>query len=167
MTLYVTSDTHFGHSNIIRYCNRPFRDVDEMDRVIARGWNNTVGHHDEIIHCGDFCWRSDRIGRFIRNLNGRKTFIRGNHDKYMKHTKDFFCMAGVGLMFIHTPENPMAKQWLEASPEHWVVHGHHHNNKKEYPFINPFTRTVNVSVELTDYKPVDVNYILEKIYAFK
>ncbi|MEJ7707010.1 MAG: hypothetical protein WKF82_06805 [Nocardioidaceae bacterium] len=53
MAVYFTSDTHFSHANIIRLCNRPFADVDEMDEAIIERWNATVTSADTVYHLGD------------------------------------------------------------------------------------------------------------------
>ena len=77
-----TSDTHFGHANIIRYTNRPYSDADEMNEDIIRIWNETVGVDDDVIIVGDFA-----LGKIadtlplVGFLNGHKTLICGNHDR--------------------------------------------------------------------------------------
>lgn len=53
--VFFTSDTHFYHGNIIRFCNRPFKDVEVMNETIISNWNNTVGQDDIVFHLGDFC----------------------------------------------------------------------------------------------------------------
>ena len=82
MTVYFTSDTHFGHANIIRYCDRPFATVEEMDEAMIANWNAVVGRGDEVWHLGDFGWWRDakRIRSIFSRLNGKKRLIIGNHD---------------------------------------------------------------------------------------
>ena len=53
--VFFTSDTHFNHTNIIRFCNRPFKDVSHMNETIISNWNRVVGHDDIVFHLGDFC----------------------------------------------------------------------------------------------------------------
>lgn len=53
--VFFTSDTHFNHANIIRFCNRPFKDVSHMNEAIISNWNRVVGPEDIVFHLGDFC----------------------------------------------------------------------------------------------------------------
>jgi calcineurin-like phosphoesterase family protein len=82
MTTFLISDTHFGHSAIIRMCNRPFADVREMDETMTANWNAVVRKDDSVIHLGDFAHRYDaaKLPKLFASLNGRKHLIKGNHD---------------------------------------------------------------------------------------
>ena len=82
MTRFWTSDLHFGHANIIRYCNRPFGDVDEMNRSLIQRWNDVVGNDDEVWVLGDVAMGriGDTLG-LIRQLHGTKILLAGNHDR--------------------------------------------------------------------------------------
>lgn len=78
---FFTSDTHFNHANIIRFCNRPFRNVEEMNEAIVANWNEVVGENDTVFHLGDFCLGgAAEWTRFLDRLNGRIYLILGNHD---------------------------------------------------------------------------------------
>lgn len=83
--VFVTADTHFGHKNIISYCNRPFNSVQEMDDAIVEKWNSKVGINDTVFHLGDMLWgRDDNVKEaidLIYSLNGKIYLIPGNHDK--------------------------------------------------------------------------------------
>jgi calcineurin-like phosphoesterase family protein len=84
MTIWLTADLHIGHYNIIRYCERPFKDLDSMHEIIISRWNNKVSDDDIVYILGDlgFVKRSGNIiSDVIERLNGRKILIRGNHDK--------------------------------------------------------------------------------------
>ena len=59
--VFFTSDTHFNHANIIRFCNRPFKDVSHMNEAIISNWNRVVGPEDIVFHLGDFCLGSDSV----------------------------------------------------------------------------------------------------------
>ncbi|WP_150461985.1 metallophosphoesterase [Nesterenkonia ebinurensis] len=80
MATFYSSDQHFGHRNIIDYCNRPFSSIQEMDEVIIARWNETVD--DEVWVLGDFAMgdRSRSLG-YLQRLNGAKYLVAGNHDK--------------------------------------------------------------------------------------
>jgi len=79
---YFTSDTHFGHTNIIKYCNRPFKDAGEMDRFIITEWNKIVTPDDTVYHMGDVAFTSpERLKHILANLNGYKILVLGNHDR--------------------------------------------------------------------------------------
>ena len=54
--VYFTSDTHFQHGNIIKFCNRPYSNVEEMNNAIIENWNSVVGPNDIVFHLGDFAW---------------------------------------------------------------------------------------------------------------
>lgn len=79
--VFFTADTHFGHEAILRYCNRPFEDVNAMNDAMIRNWNRVVGKDDIVFHLGDFChggagaWNS-----ILDRLNGSIMLVLGNHD---------------------------------------------------------------------------------------
>ncbi len=79
--VFFTSDTHFNHTNIIAYCQRPFRNVYDMNETIIANWNNVVGPDDIVFHLGDFCLGgADEWNRILERLNGKIYLILGNHD---------------------------------------------------------------------------------------
>lgn len=81
--IYISSDLHFSHFNIIKYCNRPFKSIGEMNDVLIKNINSVVGPNDIFYHLGDFCFgdKYDYIAHLVSRINGKKIFIRGNHDK--------------------------------------------------------------------------------------
>ena len=79
--VFFTSDTHFYHGNIIRFCNRPFKDVEVMNETIISNWNNTVRQDDIVFHLGDFCLGgSAEWTKILDRLNGKIYLIMSNHD---------------------------------------------------------------------------------------
>lgn len=79
--VWFTADTHIGHRNIIKYCQRPFSDVEDMNKTLISNWNKVVGINDYVFHLGDFSvggaaeWTS-----LLDSLNGRIFLVLGNHD---------------------------------------------------------------------------------------
>ena len=85
---WFTSDTHFGHKNIIQYSNRPFKDFYHMDAAIVENWNTLVHPEDEVYHLGDVAlgpW--ERWDEILRSLNGFKILVVGNHDRIFRGEK--------------------------------------------------------------------------------
>ena len=82
--IYFTADLHLGHANIIKLCNRPFGDVDQMNETLINNWNARVQQQDEIYILGDFTMQPlEKASGYLSRLNGRKYFIRGNHDGFL------------------------------------------------------------------------------------
>jgi len=77
---FFTSDLHFGHKNVIPYCNRPYKDVEEMHKAIIKMWNKTVRKKDTVYVLGDFSLNPKWSKEIIPLLNGNKILISGNHD---------------------------------------------------------------------------------------
>ena len=88
--IYVTSDLHFGHKNIIKYENRPFKDIEEMDKKLIENWNKVISKTDKIYILGDFSWyKGEKTNEILEQLNGIKILIKGNHDKNFLDDKKF------------------------------------------------------------------------------
>lgn len=80
MNFYI-ADTHFGHKNALNFDYRPFSDLCQMEEVMTMLWNAAVRKDDTVYILGDFCWgKADEWLRIVRQLNGRKVLIQGNHD---------------------------------------------------------------------------------------
>lgn len=80
--IFYISDTHFGHSGIIRYDNRPFMTVEEMDETIIQRWNDVVSDADMVYVLGDFSWyKEEETLKILYRLSGHKVLIKGNHDR--------------------------------------------------------------------------------------
>ena len=83
----VTEDTHFGHAKIIEFCDRPFKDVQEMNEKLVENWNAVIGPDDWVFHLGDIAFGGDVVWEeWIPKLNGKICLILGNHD--MKNIKE-------------------------------------------------------------------------------
>jgi len=99
-TFFFTADEHYGQANIIKYCNRPFTSVDEMDEEIIRRHNEMVGSKDVVIHAGDFTLSKKSFAEnYIRQLNGTHIFLKGSHDYWLKKSAKF----SLQVSFFHEP----------------------------------------------------------------
>ena len=78
--IYFTADTHFGHENIIKFCNRPFASIEEMDEVLIANWNERVRGNDTVFILGDMFFRISDAEPVLKRLKGKKRLIVGNHD---------------------------------------------------------------------------------------
>jgi calcineurin-like phosphoesterase family protein len=163
-TIFVISDMHLGHANIIRYCSRPFlySDVREMDHVLIKNWNYTVSSGDRVFHLGDLRYGRETLPlrHYRKKLHGKVTFIAGNHDEEELGAVPSVRIEydGREFLFIHDPAE------VPPSYDGWVVHGHHHNNDlRNYPFMNFIDRRVNVSAEVIGYCPVSLDEIAQRI----
>lgn len=156
---WVISDTHWGHANIIRYCQRPFASVEEMDDAMVTYWNETVKSNDYVYHLGDVLSGKYRRDvdvaiKLLRSLNGHKRLVLGNHDdgksQAFRVCFDEITMwrqyPSMGLLMTHCPahESTLNAKWPRN------VHGHVHEKDPPSP------AHVNVSVERIDYRPINV-----------
>jgi calcineurin-like phosphoesterase family protein len=138
--IFFISDLHLQHENIIKYCNRPFNSVKEMNQTIINNWNNIVGEKDIIFILGDFCFRSSRTTwvYFLSKLNGIKYLIKGNHDRYKDIPFDKFEQVTELLNInikkdLEIPERqritlchyPMLS-WYQSHRGSWQLFGHIH-----------------------------------------
>ena len=82
MNIFFTSDTHFGHRNIITFDETAFDSIEEYDKTLIERWNAVVGEEDIVYHLGDFAMGGDkeRLRSYVERLHGRKRLILGNHD---------------------------------------------------------------------------------------
>jgi len=155
MKIFIISDTHFHHENIIKYSSRPFKSVEEMDKEIIRRWNNKVGKEDIVIHLGDFALGSEKEAKELKDsLNGTIFLLKGNHDHKMLRKAGFIIIKGTfeigNIIFSH---NPLKK---EDIPKGFInVHGHIHEKESLHGF--------NVSVEKMNYEPIELEELMKLI----
>lgn len=76
---FFTADLHFNHTNIINFCKRPFKSVENMNDALIRNWNSRVSEDDTVYHVGDFCFKGNALW-WEKHLNGKVIHIKGNHD---------------------------------------------------------------------------------------
>lgn len=177
---HFTSDLHFGHKNVIGFCNRPFESVEDMEQKLINNWNDYVSQTDEIYILGDmfFCG-SIKAKEILKQLNGKKILILGNHDwgKIKKHRSEEFGLSMIidsmcirigkyDVKLSHFPYKGAGDHTEGEERFHdkrydddggWLLHGHVHNawRTKE--------KQINVGVDVWDYCPVSENKILEII----
>lgn len=163
--IYFISDTHFSHNNIIKYCNRPFNNVNEMNEVLINNWNSVVTNNDIVYHLGDFCLaNNEEIKNIFDKLNGKKILIRGNHDRksvkfyenigFVVLTKPPIIMEEYKLMLSHHP-----LQDSKILDGYINIHGHIHNKDIDKAYNKD--KHINISVEVTDFKPVILDEIIK------
>lgn len=166
MSTFFIADTHFGHANIIRLCNRPFADVSEMDDFMIRRWNERVGTDDDVYLLGDFCFRaSERNAEsYLSVLKGRKHLIVGNHDGgWMKKTDVGTYFASVSpiseialdgrrLILCHYP----ILEWNHFYRGAFHLFGHIHNRADQdfFPLIASRPNMLNAGVDINGFMPV-------------
>lgn len=87
---FYISDLHFGHKNAIAFDNRPFFTVEEMNQKLIENWNRAVSKNDHVYVLGDMFWDNSIINDTMKQLNGNKYLIKGNHDRINSEMKKQF-----------------------------------------------------------------------------
>lgn len=189
--IFFTSDHHFSHQNIIRYCARPFSSAEEMDAAMMRTWNEVVAPDDEVFYLGDFSLSAQVVRTITPKLNGTKHLIMGNHDLcHPVHKKKAAAaveiyrdagfvtlelsreieIAGESVLLHHLPYlSPNAvdrygDKYNKYRPENegkWLLCGHIHQR------WNRVDRMINVGVDVWGFKPVPITTIEEIIRGEK
>lgn len=186
MAYFFTADTHFGHRSMLILCGRmqQFRSVSQMDKTMIRNWNQTVASEDTVFICGDFAYRNSRpAASYLKQLNGTKIFIRGNHDQWLDEmTPDekrlHFqlilqdnCVAdlnGFRIGLVHKPTD--ADRF--PVPVHLIVCGHIHNNHSgddHRAFMNA-PNMLNCGVDVNGFRPINLRELIannERFYGRK
>ena len=158
--IYFISDPHFGHSNVIRYSNRPFSSAEEMDKVLIDNWNSTVKQNDEIYVLGDFSFKDPK--NYFNKLNGRKYLIKGNHDRVKDHKdlgwewiKDYYELKYNNYLFVLMHYS--MRTWNKSHYGSFHLFGHSHNTLKG------MGRSCDVGVDAQNFKPVSIEEIKERL----
>ena len=173
--IYFTSDLHFGHKNILRFDNRPFTTIEEMDAELIKRWNNKVKSNDTVYILGDISWhKDDKTVEIVKQLNGHKRLIKGNHD--MTHGKVKNCFESIkdydeikvdekDVILCHYPIHMYNKQFRGAI----MLYGHVHTTKsydKTVEVMNELNNCdikcsmFNVGCMLWNYEPVSLDEII-------
>ena len=181
--IYYTADLHFGNFNIIKYENRPFTDVDDMNLGLIDNWNQRVTDKDDVYILGDFAFTGTNLSKealnnLVDKLKGKKHLIIGNHDKFIsnkyfnerlweeivpyKEIKDWYYKKGedsklktsVDVILCHYP----IESWNCQHYGSIHLHGHLHSK----PTLIKQANRYNVGVDLWNYYPVTLTEIINK-----
>jgi len=160
--VFFTSDCHFDHKNIIKYCDRPFNDVDEMNETIIRNWNSVVGENDFVYHLGDFSFHNKDPYHWLDRLNGNIILIQGNHDRKFDKAMEY------GAVIFKEKEVVVIECGVEITLSHYppeedvildglYLYGHTHRD------VTPNCQLAHhVGCDSWNFTPVTLKQILEK-----
>ena len=162
--IFFIADLHLGHENIIKYCKRPFENVEDMNMCLIDNWNKTVGDEDKVFVLGDFALsNSKNIIKWGKAFKGNKVLIRGNHDRAtdaVYHEAGFQCVYKYPIFWNQSfllSHAPIAADMGKVIN----IHGHTHNQLIEDEYVN--NTFFCVSAEMIDYKPINFKQILAAI----
>lgn len=153
MTVFFTSDTHWGDHRVLNIGRRPFGSVAEMDEALVANWNAAVGVGDEVWHLGDVARRAGDVAALLARLNGVKHLVRGNNDPPGTLAAQGWASAGeyreleidgVHLVLCHYP----FRSWNRQGRGAINLHGHSHGRLKAMP------RQFDVGVDARGFRPV-------------
>ena len=167
--VFFIADTHFGDENIIRYENRPFQFVEEMNDTLIKNWNSTVTQSDKVYVLGDFeqVKESTELRRILKSLKGQKYLIKGNHDIL---SNEYY--RNVGFQEVYDVPIIFEKFWilshepvyLNSNMPYANIFGHVHNN----PIIKNYSKQhYCVSVERINYTPILFSEIVKMMKGEK
>lgn len=180
--LYFTSDIHFFHNNIIKYCDRPFSNTDEMNEEIIRRWNDRVPHDGTVFIVGDVALggrsAAPKLAEILSRLNGRLFLIPGNHDDYLFESDE--CLEQLEILTplveirVPDPEAKRGRQrivmshfamkiWNKSHHGTWCLYGHsHHSMPPDYK-IKSFD--VGIDGEGYGYAPISYEFVKNLMLA--
>jgi calcineurin-like phosphoesterase family protein len=172
-SIWVCSDLHFLHDNLIDYCGRP----DDHSNKIFKNLM-AIPEGDLLICLGDLSIgrEADVYEWFIKPLKCRKILVKGNHDRksntwYLNHGWDFVCYSfidtyfGKRIVFSHYP--------IPYKDCDYNFHGHLHNNVYKYDHLTDENkafisdRHILINCEDNGYRPLKLNYVIDEIEKFK
>lgn len=161
VSVFFTSDTHFGHYNIIKYCNRPWKTTEEMNEGLIERWNSVVRPSDDVYHLGDFCMGGREPREFTRYLNGRIHLIRGNHDKHV-YDQGFVDVVPYKELKLNRKHIVLChfpfRSWNRQHHGAWHLFGHVHGAMK---FDDLLCLDVGVDAVDSDYRPLSLDQVFE------
>jgi calcineurin-like phosphoesterase family protein len=170
---WFTSDTHFGHANILKYDSRPFATIEEHDESLIERWNAVVSSGDVVYHLGDVAWHSRismPIDMLLARLHGTKILILGNHDAgpvekakgWAKVTPYLeISEGGQKIVLFHY----RMVVWNRSHHGSWALHGHSHGTLP----VNLQAKTFDVGTMCWEYRPISFDEVAEEMqrHSFK
>ena len=169
--IYFTADLHLNHSGIIQMCDRPFSNVDEMNRMLIANINARVKQHDTLYILGDVAHKGtvEEANRLIAQIKGKKILIRGNHDRQyderlFEDVRNFLeeNLNGRHFALFHYPIEEWPRKW------HGSIHLHgHQHNKPEYNvrMREQGLLRYDVGVDANHYCPISLQEVLAFIQS--
>lgn len=151
--IFYISDLHLQHNNVIKFDNRPFNTIEEMENTLISNWNSVVSNADHVYHLGDFCWgKKDDWIKYLKLLNGNIHIIRGNHDlrdfgsdvrKYIVEISDYkeITDSEKHVIMCHYP---IMCYKASYNPNCYMLHGHTHVTR-EQDFTEKWTKELRDS----------------------
>lgn len=173
--VFFTSDQHFNHKNIIKYCNRPFSSVSEMNEKLIENWNNVVSDSDIVFHLGDFAFGGSSVWNdILARLKGSIYLILGNHDYAQLEPSIKQKFKGVynqvtlridktEILLNHYP----FLCYAGSNRGTWQLFGHVHSGGSTEGFDIPRLQYLNkyqydVGVDNNNYTPISFNQLKSK-----
>ncbi len=178
--IFFTSDTHFSHANIMKYCNRPWSNVEDMNETLINNWNKVVNKDSIIFHLGDFAWGNNWMP-ILNQLNGRKILILGNHDlknkdsNALKNGFEYVCqqlyinVEHRKVILNHCPLLCYGGTYRQDDDKVYQLFGHVHsgpyssNGLDVERLVNLFPTQYDVGVDNNDFTPISWHDVNEKI----
>jgi calcineurin-like phosphoesterase family protein/2'-5' RNA ligase len=170
--VYFTSDLKINDKYTMRTCARPFSNLDTMNTTLVNNWNAEVTAKDTIYFMGDLTHQyatNEEFNYWLSKLNGNIIFVRGDNDRAIpEHIKQYNeyeeTLNGFRFFMTHSPENIPDDVLTDNTI--WTLHGHTQNKRmSEYPFIDRDKQTINVSTDVTNFRPVSLEEITMAIKA--
>lgn len=171
---YYTADLHFGHINVIKHDDRPFKTIDEMEEVLINNWNSRVRDNDDVYIVGDFTFRNAKsVSYYCNRLHGRKHLILGNHDRLKDEDRECFVEIcdlkyindhGRKICLCHYP----IAEWNGYFRGDYLIYGHIHNNKNAaFDTMSKYERALNAGCMINNYMPVTFEELVENNKIFR
>lgn len=174
--IYFTADTHFGHANIVKMCDRPFPDVEAMNEAMIAAWNERVEGNDTVYIVGDMFFRCADPESILKRLRGKKRLIVGNHDSSWMSKVDLgkYFLSVEGLMEISDGAHALTLchypllTWKHSKKSH-MIHGHIHADTSAdfWRLIHARENVLNAGVDINGYRPVTFEELIENNRRFK